>query len=791
MGYFSELCDLHVRHKPNWMNKRFCYCSCAIILAPFVVGALLPTSPRFQPSKATCRGQLWHVYRCPNGTSEADCLCDPPREDGTGCNTDGTNCNAGAIGPYFRFLNDLPAEEQKAPRVCFGLINKFHAVGRRPKEQEINDCAGLLPKSRLPFLIQVAQCCGLSILIAATLWLSHLERKKFNKVKRATVRLGLYDRDKSRFFDLASGSVVSSDGHILTAAHVLVDFNMRSRTYHTLFSSRREDRVVIVVGLYQGDGNPARWSFWAERVSMLEVLKEMKGNDRLDLAVVKIMGPIEMEPPVFGQEHSLRTPYSIVNVADDAPLQRLSSLSAPRPLPLKLVPPPSNVKGSQICVVGWPSPGDNFFETEGKERTMFMDCRTCISHEDGFLKSAVFIHTGSSGGPLVNTAGEQMGVASYDNDNHRDAHSYVAVFRSVAELRPDHGLPGELMASIREVAPPDEDASVTPLAELPTFQLEPIAPQVLKLLSAHLDSERRGGTLALQAFGSPPPARPEGATTTPPGRGQRLSRFTAFLRQIKADKAFCSSMQTNQETPESGIFAPVLLELSPVAPITLSPEQKAAAKIPETAVEFAFIHPLKSTEAEEEMEHASRVVNTLPATCIAGANSMLDHGGFVYFSNRDAPVTERRGWDRVRDSLSGVSGKRFPCAVNVFGSMGGPTGLMFRGPHALGPNSACRRLLENDGRLHDVTLDCLLEKGVERFAWLRPEESFEEGGQPGGQGGRLWPKGGFAYFYDKANTKEDCVFSMDGAGLFVMPQRAGGAIRRRMARSPSPAQRSR
>ena len=40
--------------------------------------------------------------------------------------------------------------------------------------------------------------------------------------RRATVRIGLYDKKTSTFFSYASGALVSGDGHILTAAHTFL-----------------------------------------------------------------------------------------------------------------------------------------------------------------------------------------------------------------------------------------------------------------------------------------------------------------------------------------------------------------------------------------------------------------------------------------------------------------------------------------------------------------------------------------------------------------------------------------
>ena len=42
------------------------------------------------------------------------------------------------------------------------------------------------------------------------------------RVQRATVQIGVYDNAKKKLFTVASGAIVTSDGHILTAAHTFL-----------------------------------------------------------------------------------------------------------------------------------------------------------------------------------------------------------------------------------------------------------------------------------------------------------------------------------------------------------------------------------------------------------------------------------------------------------------------------------------------------------------------------------------------------------------------------------------
>ena len=76
-----------------------------------------------------------------------------------------------------------------------------------------------------------------------------------------------------------------------------------------------------------------------------------------------------------------------------------------------------------------------------------------------------------------------------------------------------------------------------------------------------------------------------------------------------------------------------------------------------------------------------------------------------------------------------------------------------------------RAVLSLQHRLHDMTLQTLLEIGVLQFCWLTPNEHV------GPYDGSLWPRGAFAYFYAEEHAAAcDCIFALDDlAGMSAIP----------------------
>ena len=93
--------------------------------------------------------------------------------------------------------------------------------------------------------------------------------------KKATVRIGIFDRPNKRFIELGSGAVVSDQGHVITAAHLFVACKYPpGHPYHlALYNMVPERDILIAIGTYKNDRTPAQWKFWAERLTPLELLR--------------------------------------------------------------------------------------------------------------------------------------------------------------------------------------------------------------------------------------------------------------------------------------------------------------------------------------------------------------------------------------------------------------------------------------------------------------------------------------------------------------------------------------
>ena len=86
---------------------------------------------------------------------------------------------------------------------------------------------------------------------------------------------------------------------------------------------------------------------------------------------------------------------------------------------------------------GWPTP-------EGQYTLYWDNSRTFLSKEGGFLKTPLYVHSASSGGPCVDDTGGVLGILSWDNDMH-GTNRYESRFRDVNFLlHHDYDLPAEV-----------------------------------------------------------------------------------------------------------------------------------------------------------------------------------------------------------------------------------------------------------------------------------------------------------------------------------------------------------
>ena len=149
--------------------------------------------------------------------------------------------------------------------------------------------------------------------------------------------------------------------------------------------------------------------------------------------------------------------------------------------------------------------------------------------------------------------------------------------------------------------------------------------------------------------------------------------------------------------------------LSPLNKTNLSNEEKARAGIPIEAAYFCFAYP-----ANRLLE-----VRTKLDLEVQPWGAALSMGGFWYF-DQEKQLLQANSFDSVDNTAPQ---------------------LHFAGPASVTESGACRAL-EAQGRMQRVTIESLLEQGIERFGWVHGSE------KPGGcalSHEHGYPMGGFVY----------------------------------------------
>lgn len=133
---------------------------------------------------------------------------------------------------------------------------------------------------------------------------------------------------------------------------------------------------------------------------------------------------------------------------------------------------------------------------------------------------------------------------------------------------------------------------------------------------------------------------------------------------------------------------------------------------------------------------AARARSADPVPCRRAHTQAVFFGAFAYFANADTIV-----------ALHAVS-------------MAQKGHLLLGGPHRfadeprLREGAELRQQLKASGRIHPVTLDGLIDIGVEFFWWLGPSEPL------GKENGDAWPHGAFVYLYREDCKSLDCFLEV-------------------------------
>ena len=219
-------------------------------------------------------------------------------------------------------------------------------------------------------------------------------------MKECVVQLCMYDRDKREIFGAGSGTLISDLGHILTAAHVVMN-------PHTMKLFDGRSNCTVLVAKYVADDKPPVVTWHAQICSTDNALKQLvtrssdpSKKDLKDLAVLKLNGNATCnQPPIVTGVQ----PVGFIVHEDNVITTGLHYL------PCNATAAPKG--GDAIRAFGYPV-------DDGTSGSMRLQCAETIvtGLADGFIKAAItnIAASGFSGGPMVNSTGEVVGVMSKD-----------------------------------------------------------------------------------------------------------------------------------------------------------------------------------------------------------------------------------------------------------------------------------------------------------------------------------------------------------------------------------------
>ena len=260
-----------------------------------------------------------------------------------------------------------------------------------------------------------------------------------NKVKRASVRIGIYKTATKKLISLGSGTLIDAGpgapvGQVLSAAHLFVRADNPALPPYVdpaIDWKSMNAPFLILVGMYQADDQPSCWAFWAELMTPLSVLQTTNplpwSKTLVDLAVLCIRGKIEMSPKVFTGP-GLSETFEVVNRSNAAtPLSLPDGIQLGEPLAVQ-------TGISMVTVFGWfaPNEEDSLYMTQSEK---------IISNAHGLLISQALLHTAGSGGAQVDPQGRLLAVNSRSSDPAIPMpREYKAYGRMISDLLPTHGL---------------------------------------------------------------------------------------------------------------------------------------------------------------------------------------------------------------------------------------------------------------------------------------------------------------------------------------------------------------
>eukprot|EP00937_MAST-01D_sp_MAST-1D-sp2_P007425 g7425.t1 len=237
---------------------------------------------------------------------------------------------------------------------------------------------------------------------------------------RCTVQLGVYDGGSMTLKNLGSGAILSG-GRVLTCAHNLLDVHHSQAPYAPLVTAGR----TVLVGAFVSDDQHARWRYTARVLTPLPVLQEMHGRTLLDLALLQITGEVECHPPFCLGKTAVEGAQQI-QVVRERPAPATSFDRVPY---LRCDPRCSLRAGeTDVAIISFAAAEDDCIHVSRSQ---------VVNLANGFLQTTAFVSMGSSGGPVINAAGDIVSVVLGGGDVRGGVVAHAKT-RVVKYLRPDH-----------------------------------------------------------------------------------------------------------------------------------------------------------------------------------------------------------------------------------------------------------------------------------------------------------------------------------------------------------------
>ena len=234
-------------------------------------------------------------------------------------------------------------------------------------------------------------------------WRANLDFHFGADFKGAVVPLGA--KGEGRFRDLGSGVIVSPDGRVITAAHVL---------------DKRKPGDLIAIGTYQSDEGSTHWEYYAVLLTPdQDLLEEDRKGRRVDYAVLAIRGRLELRPAEFCGYKTIN--YETISI-EPTPLTFDNFVG---PAPPEAV---QNLLGEEVLLCGYPSPLTAWTSISVSRGSI------CMVDDTGMLSVHAFIHGGSSGGPaFIRHEGTMYvaGIVSHNPAYQGEVINNLACIRSV------------------------------------------------------------------------------------------------------------------------------------------------------------------------------------------------------------------------------------------------------------------------------------------------------------------------------------------------------------------------